>query len=80
VESEIREKLASYLRGEMSLEGFREWLVGRTWNRSDAPAVAHEIAYFIDEAASGNCSRTKLDRELRRLSAVADRAVEVARS
>jgi hypothetical protein len=77
VESEIRQKLNAYLRGDLALADFRAWLIQRTWNETDTPEMAHAISYYMDEAASGNLSERKLDEELRRLAA--SRAAAVAR-
>lgn len=69
MEAEIRDKLSAYLRGDVTLKELRAWLAQRTWNQEDVPKVAYAAAYFIDEAASGNVSKSKLDDELRRLAA-----------
>lgn len=49
----ILDRLDTYLRGKLSLAAFREWLVDQTWDNPDAPQVAHEIEFLIDEAAGG---------------------------
>lgn len=65
----LRKKIDAYLRGDITLVALRKWILGATWNNDKASEVAHAAAYFIDEASSGNYSRSELDEELKRLAA-----------
>ena len=69
MEQEIRDQLDAYLRGQLSLEDFRAWLLERTWDNPHAPQVAHAIEYFMDEASSGHLSLKEMKEELRQLAA-----------
>jgi hypothetical protein len=72
LETSIRQRLACYLAGDMSLNDFQDWLVGATWHIDDkvAPEAA-ELTYSIEhalaEASTGLLSREELDAELRSL-------------
>jgi hypothetical protein len=64
VEEEIRQQLEAYLRGALSLEEFRSWLLERTWDNPSVPKIAHEVEFLIDEAALGGLSRKQMDARL----------------
>jgi hypothetical protein len=48
----------------LSLAQFRDLLFEQTWDHPEAPPVAHEIEYLVDEAASGNLTLPELRDEL----------------
>lgn len=71
----IREQLARYLRGDMSLAEFEAWLIPETWElspKSDHKTyeLATEITLRIAEFTSGDWSEDELRGALRRLQAV----------
>jgi hypothetical protein len=74
LESAIRNHLAAYLAGELSLDQFTDWFVGASWNidKSESPS-AYELAAGIElalaEASSGLLSREDLQAELINLAA-----------
>lgn len=69
MEHEIREALNAYLRGQLSLKDFQAWLVERTWDSPNAPRLAHEIEYLIDETTSGNLDLPDLNARLHAVAA-----------
>ena len=69
----IREKLAKYLAGEISLSTFQEWFVPRAWNigKQGNPAaveVAHEIDLRLAEFSNGDWTEDELKSKLRPLA------------
>ena len=64
MEEEIRAQLEAYLRDDLSLEELRTWLLERTWENRDAPKIAHEVEFLIDEASLGGLSRKQLNARL----------------
>lgn len=68
----IREKLAKYLAGEISLSTFQEWFVPRAWNieKRDPAAVelAHEIDLRLAEFSNGDWTEEELKSKLRPLA------------
>lgn len=71
----VLEALDSYLRGGLTLAEFQDWLVSQTWDNADAPAIAHEVEFLIDEATGGNMTVPQLRQEL---NAVYDAALAYA--
>ncbi len=66
---EIREQLANFLSGSLSLEQFEDWLVQNSWNmHKDADDVAQHLASEIElrlsEHSSGHLSDSALRNEL----------------
>lgn len=48
-EYEIRRKLASFLRRELSLDVFEKWLIANSWNaKSDSAKAAFQLAASIE--------------------------------
>jgi hypothetical protein len=68
LENEIRTQLRRYVRGEISLESFEEWLAPRIWTieASNDPA-AEDLAYAIDLRLAEHSSGHWTDTELRDL-------------
>jgi hypothetical protein len=68
-ENEVRERLARYLRGEIALEQFEDWLVQRSWNmhRDSEPAAQKLVAAIelrLAEHSSGHLDEPSLRSEL----------------
>ena len=68
-ENQIRERLARYLLGEISLDEFEDWLVERSWNMHlDSDETAQKLAAAIElrlaEHSSGHLSNDGLRKEL----------------
>ena len=68
-ENQIRELLANYLRGDISLDQFEDWLVERSWNmHRDSDGAAQKLAAAIElrlaEYSSGHLSDNDLRKEL----------------
>lgn len=67
--SEIREHLASYLAGEVSLDHLDNWLTASTWNihqagEPEAERLAYAIELRLAEHSIGHLSFAGLRREL----------------
>lgn len=72
LESAIRHQLRKYLTSEQSLDEFKDWLVGETWDierRNDpaAEALTYEIKLRMAEQSSDDCTEADLKRLLRPL-------------
>jgi hypothetical protein len=72
-ESQIREKLGRYLRRDLSLDRFEDWIAGQSWNMhrdsSDpAQALASAIELRLAEHSSGHLSESDLREELRQFA------------
>jgi hypothetical protein len=66
---EIREQLARYIAGDISLGAFREWFSPRAWNidqRADASTarVVHEIDLMLAEFDHGDWTEEEVKRLL----------------
>lgn len=72
VETQIREWIARYLQGEVSLRELEEWLIPATWDISadDASAwiLTHTIQLVLAERARGHLDDLDLRARLRDLS------------
>jgi hypothetical protein len=71
-ESQIREKLGRYLRGEWALEQFEDWIAQSSWNmHKDSDELAQKLASAIElrlaEHSSGHLDECALRDELRQL-------------
>ena len=71
-ESQIREKLGRYLRGELPLDRFEDWIAQSSWNMhkdSDQPSqkLASAIELRLAEHSSGHLDESALRDELRQL-------------
>ena len=71
-ESEIRDRLAVQLRGDLSLDDFEDWLVSQSWNMHQWASQADQrLAFAIElrlaEHDAGHLSDEDLARELRQL-------------
>ncbi len=69
-QSQIREKISRYLRHEISLDQFEDWLVQRSWNMhkdsdEDAQRLASEVELRLAEHSSGHLTVAALRDELR---------------
>ncbi len=69
-ESQIREQLGHYLRGDISLDVFEDWLVQRSWNmHKDSDEAAQKLASQIElrlaEHSSGHLDEAALREEFR---------------
>ena len=69
---EIRNKLASYLFGEISLQDFEDWFVPSSWNvihsgNRAAVNLVYEIEPWLAEFSDGFWSEDELKRNLRPL-------------
>ena len=74
LEKAIHDHLESYFSGEMSLDEFKDWFVGATWNiEGRAAPEAIELAYAVElalaEASGGYLTTDELQEELRKLTA-----------
>jgi hypothetical protein len=72
-ENQIRERVARYLVGEISLDELEDWLVERSWNmHRDSDEAAQKLAAAIElrlaEHSSGHLSDDGLRKELLRTS------------
>jgi hypothetical protein len=69
-ESQIREQIGHYLRGDISLDVFEDWLVQRSWNmHKDSNEAAQKLASAVElrlaEHSSGHLDEAALRDELR---------------
>jgi len=69
-ESQIREKLIKFLRNDISLDVFEDWLVQQSWNmHKDSDEAAQKLASAIElrlaEHSSGHLDDAALRDELR---------------
>lgn len=69
-ENAIRERLASYLAGEIALDDLEDWIAQRTWNlhkfgNERCQKLAYAIESKLSEHSSGHLTDEGLRRELR---------------
>src|SRR5579871_6566541 len=69
-ESQIREKIGRYLRRDLSLDQFEDWIAQHSWNmHKDSSDSAQKLASAIElrlaEHSSGHLSESELRDELR---------------
>jgi hypothetical protein len=69
-EPQIREKLGRFLRGDLSLERFEDWLSQKSWNmHKDSSEAAQKLAAALElrlaEYSAGHLSDLTLRDELR---------------
>ena len=72
-ESQIREKLGRYLRRDLSLDQFEDWLVQQSWNmHKDSSDPAQKLASAVElrlaEHSSGHMDEPALRDELRKFA------------
>ncbi|MGO8761579.1 MAG: hypothetical protein ACLP2P_02315 [Desulfobaccales bacterium] len=72
LENEIRDKLASYLLEEISLEDFVDWFVPTSWNvaqctNQNAINLVYEIELWLAEYSDGHWNEHELKNHLRQL-------------
>lgn len=72
-ESQIREKLGRYLRRDLSLERFEDWIAQQSWNmHQDSIEPAQKLASAIElrlaEHSSGHLNEAALREELRQFA------------
>ena len=65
----IREQVASFLSGNLTLSQFQEWLVANTWDVEEhadphATDVTYEIKLALAEHSRGDISQTQLQDRL----------------
>lgn len=67
----IRDRAQGYATGTLSLDDFKDWLVGATWNvEQDHPEAAdltYDIKLLLAEHSSGDLSDTELRAHLQTL-------------
>ncbi len=76
----IRDHLASYLGGALTLDAFYDWLVATTWNieqRHDpaAEALSYQVKLLIAEHSAGDLTEGELHHAL---SSLAEEPLSVA--
>jgi len=81
--SAIRDRLASYLAGELALADFNQWLAANTWNihqagEPDAEELVYAIELRLAEHSAGHLTTADLNREL--LTFVARYTIDLDRS
>lgn len=69
-ESQIREKLGRYLRGDLSLDPFEDWLAQSSWDMhkdssEEAQGLVSAIELRLAEHSSGHLNESALKDELR---------------
>lgn len=63
---QIREQLAIFLDGHISLSAFEDWLVQNTWNVHQSGSVAAEdLTFAVEESLSAYSSKHISEVELR---------------
>ena len=71
-ENQIREKLGRYLRQEMSLDQFEDWIAQQSWNmHKDSNDAAQKLASAIEMGcrnSSGHLDEPTLREELRQFA------------
>jgi hypothetical protein len=66
LELALREHLADYLAGAVTLDEFKDWLVGATWDVDECgDSTAIELAYEIKLALAEHSGGHATDEELR---------------
>jgi hypothetical protein len=81
--SDLRQHLTEYLDGDASLDDFKDWLVGATWDideTGDAAAIelTYDIKLALAEHSGGHISENELRTELRPLAPMPSRARRAA--
>jgi hypothetical protein len=67
-EQEVRDRLAAFLRNDISLEDFKSWLAAHSWNmHRDSPAAARELVGRIDLLLAEHLSGYRSEAEVRSL-------------
>jgi len=71
--SQIRDRIAAFLRGRATLEEFEDWLVQNTWNihltsSPEAEHLAYAVELRLSEYSVGHLTGQQLRDELRQLS------------
>lgn len=72
LESAIRDRLTHYLAGQASLDEFKDWLLGATWNVDDrdepvAMDLTYDIQLLLAEYSSEGFPEADLRHQLRPL-------------
>lgn len=72
-EAQIREKLGRYLRHDLSLDLFEDWLAQQSWNmHKDSSEAAQKLASAIElrlgEYSSGHLEEASLREDLRQFA------------
>ncbi len=70
----LRDQLARYLTGDVSLDEFKDWLAAETWDLEQhgnpASTLAIRVKHRLAEQSSGYCTEEDLKHMLRPLAAV----------
>jgi len=80
--SQIKNELAFYLAGVLSLDNFEDWFVLQTWNVSNAGSRAAEVVTFeieekLSEYSSGYISEKRLREELSNIVQAETKSVKI---
>jgi hypothetical protein len=72
LDSEIRARLGRYLRGEDTLDEFREWFTPATWDvgqsgNSAAVELSSRVHHIMAEYLTGTITRGRMNERLRPL-------------
>jgi len=72
LDTEIRARLGRYLRGEDTLDAFREWFTPATWDvgqsgNTAAVELSNHIHHIIAEHVTGAITRGRMNERLRPL-------------
>ena len=83
LEKSIRNHLAAYLAGNLSLNELQDWLVGATWNAnesasSDAENLAYSIELVLAEYSGGYLTPDQLRSDLHEILKSADAGAKAA--
>lgn len=70
LDADIRDRLAQYLRGELTLRSFQEWFIRETWDiQNSEPQYILDLAYSIKlklaEYTNGHLTEDDLRKALR---------------
>lgn len=73
LELAVRQHLTDYLAGNLSLDEFKDWLVGATWDvertaDADTQRLTYDIKLALAEESSGFVSTAEMDEELRSIA------------
>ncbi len=81
--SDLRQHLTEYLNGDVSLDDFKYWLVGATWDIDETgdPAaieLTYDIKLALAEHSGGHISEDELRSELQPLAPMVAQARSAA--
>jgi hypothetical protein len=68
LERELRNKIARFVAGKVSMRDFNRWFIPATWEIEDAPALLREFVYsvkaLLDDYDDKRLSKTALRHQL----------------